>query len=463
MSKRILNGLHAKVFNKALLVTPQVLEPIVDYMLNPERMDVIKARELEQAPILANYDNDERFRLALADHFNVDLENSIGYIDVMGTLVNRAGQIDANCMELTSYQSLKDTLEAQISLGITKCVMRFDSGGGEAYRCFGTANAMRKMADANNVKIIAYIDGLSASASYGLTCIADEIISNPNAQVGSIGVLVQLYNDTKYLDKLGLERSFVYAGDNKIPFNKDGGFKESFIEKLQASVDKTYATFVDHVAQNRGLSNESVRATQASVYDADEALQKGLVDSIMEIEEFEEYLNSNLTSGGEGSLSDAPKLSTGTNTENEIKTGVLNMADNKDNIVELTANLEKAQAEVVTQKEAVADLQKSLAEMTVAKEQAETALATFKREAVTQDRANQLASVFGTESEKVAEFNKMFASLDDSAFTKLVGEFGATKQANVQNMAEQGHDNKPDPVVLTEAQKLAEQAKARKA
>lgn len=452
MSKRVLSGLHAKVFNKALLVTPQVLEPIVDYMLNPERMDVVKLKEIDQAPQLAQYDNNnDRYLNALADYYDVDLETGVGQIEVMGTLVNRSGQIDANCMELTSYQSLKDTFQAQIDLGINTCVMRFDSGGGEAYRCFGTAMALRKMADDNNVKIVAYIDGLSASASYGLTCIADEIVCNPNAQVGSIGVLVQLYNDSKYLKDLGVERSFVFAGDNKIPFDKEGAFSEKFITDLQASVDKIYNKFVAHVADNRNITENDVRATQASVYDADEALQKGLVDSIMEIEEFEEYL---------GSLVSGASL---TGDKDNKQLGKLDMADKEQAVVELTANLEKTQADLVAQKEAVANLQKSLAEMTVAKEQAESALATFKQDAVKQEREKKLASVFGSESEKVAEFSLMFASLDDTAFDKLVGELGATKQDKAKQMAEQGHDNKADPVVLTEAQKLAEQAKARKA
>ena len=48
--------------------------------------------------------------------------------------------------------------------------------------------------------------------------------------------------------------------------------------------------FITHVATNRGISEETVEATQAKMFSANKALELGLVDKIMTNEEFYEYL-----------------------------------------------------------------------------------------------------------------------------------------------------------------------------
>src|SRR5699024_3484405 len=76
-------------------------------------------------------------------------------------------------------------------------------------------------------------------------------------------------------------------GGNKIPFGKDGSFTEKFISDLQSSVDKTYSKFVNHVVTNRDLTEQQVIDTQASVFDPEDALTLGLIDRVMELEDFE--------------------------------------------------------------------------------------------------------------------------------------------------------------------------------
>ena len=450
MKKRTLSGLHRKVFDKPLLITTQALNPIVDYMLNPERSNLVK--EVDDAvgkPMASSFDDDNAsYQRALAEYYGLNLETGVGTINVDGVLVNRAGQIQG-CVELTSYEAIKEQFDTLCGLGMSTCVMQFDSGGGEAYRCFGTAQAIRKSADKNGVKIIAYVDGFSASASYALTCIADEIISNPQSQVGSIGVVVQLYNDSKYLENLGVERSFVYAGDSKIPYDKDGKFADGFIERLQQSVDKTYGTFVQHVASNRNLSVEQVIGTQANVYDVDEALEIGLIDKVLEIEEFEDYLNS-MTGKQQTGLS--------MSEQNEL-TKV------QATLTETEAKLTAKDSEIATLKASLENAGKALADLQKAKEEADTKLANYQAEAKLAGRKAQLAEVFGSESEKVDQFATMFASLGEEQFTSMVAEFGVKREQKAEEMKEQGHANKEQPLANTaqeQANALAELARKRK-
>ena len=281
-------NLLGKIYNKALLITLNDLHPIVDYLSSPERVASLRfEQDTQVAPQLSDYPLQEDYDKAMMTYLGINPETKVGVLNIDGTLVNREGQMNSQCIELTSYQGLKKKFESQIEMGVQSCVMMINSGGGECFGAWSTANYVQKLARQHNIKLTAYVNGTSASAAYVWASVADKVISHPLGQVGSIGVVVQLYNDSKMLDKMGVERSFVYAGGNKIPFDKQGNFTETFVKDLQDSVDKTYAKFVNHVAVNRNLTEQQVINTNASVFDADVALTLGLIDDVMELEDFE--------------------------------------------------------------------------------------------------------------------------------------------------------------------------------
>ena len=56
----------------------------------------------------------------------------------------------------------------------------------------------------------------------GLGAAAHEIIANPESEAGSIGVVISLQNNNKQLEKEGIERTFITAGSEKVPFEEDG-------------------------------------------------------------------------------------------------------------------------------------------------------------------------------------------------------------------------------------------------
>jgi ClpP class serine protease len=98
-------------------------------------------------------------------------------------------------------------------------------------------------------------------------------------------------NNSKQLEQAGLTRTFVTAGANKIPFDANGEFRGEFIASLQESVNELYGEFVAHVSKYTGLSEEEIKATEASMFRANKALSMGLINSIMTNEEFAEYLS----------------------------------------------------------------------------------------------------------------------------------------------------------------------------
>lgn len=215
----------------------------------------------------------------------------VGIINVHGSLTNKP--VVSMCGDAgTSYAGLLSQMTQAIEAGCKTVVLDIDSGGGEAFNCFQTADALRAMADSSGVYLISYVQSMAASAAYALAVCADEVICHPQGQVGSIGVLVSLMNDSKALEQKGYTRSFVTAGANKIPFDANGEFRDGFLSEIQTRVDELYGQFCEHVSHYTGMSVDAVKETEASVFSGPAGLKMGLVNSIMTNEAFADYLTT---------------------------------------------------------------------------------------------------------------------------------------------------------------------------
>lgn len=281
------------------------------------------------------------------------LKKGIGLLEVEGPTTYKPTGWEALCGG-TSYVGLMDKMQSHVDSGLKTVLMKINSHGGQAYRLMSTSAKLRKLADANNVKLIGYIDGCAASAGYGLASACHEIIANPDSEAGSIGVVVSLMNDSEHLKKEGYERTFITAGSEKVPYNKDGSFRENFLNDIQESVDTLYEKFTSHVASMRNMDVQSVIDTQARMFKAEKALEIGLIDSIMEEDEFQEYL---------GISPQGDKSPTGVNTTEVNTSTTLNKTTE-----ELSMSKDNGAASTVDQDAKLADMQAKLAEFEKAQE-----------------------------------------------------------------------------------------------
>lgn len=245
--------------------------------------------------------------------------DSVGVLDIDGPLTAKANLFQPLCGG-TSYEALIQQTKSYAEQGKSTLLLMVSSGGGEAFKLFSSANQIKKIAKDAGMKIIAYIDGISASAAYGLSVIADEIISHPESStIGSVGVIMSMVDSSKKMEKEGIRQVIVSAGKGKHPYAEDMSFKPEFIDNLQKEIDKLYTKFVTHVASNRNLSEQTVRDTEANTYNADDSLDLGLIDKVMTEPELFTYLENIDEQGistqkdnykGDMVMSKTPQLST---------------------------------------------------------------------------------------------------------------------------------------------------------
>lgn len=279
MHPHSLYRLASRVWNTPHLITPEAFRVVTDYFLSRN------SKDFRLDPIYPD-DSDSNTE---PDDSPTILPNDIGLLIVDGSLTYKP--VEGMCGEVgTSYQTLVNQVEEMAEAGVKTVVMQVSSGGGEGSHCFETANDIRAIADANGMTLIGYADEYACSAAYALICICDTVIANPSSDIGSIGVLIALMDQSKALEQAGLKPIFITAGEDKVPYANDGSFKQSFLDELQDSVDRMNAEFVTHVSKYTGLDPKTIRGFQARSFDGATAVSLGLANAVMTNREFSTFI-----------------------------------------------------------------------------------------------------------------------------------------------------------------------------
>ena len=467
--------LARQVFNTPQLVLADDLQAIAQFLVNRANgveMDSEYVNVKDDTPkfeLSANPTEEDIIKYERAIN-GISEDGTTGYLDVTGTLVAKHDDFNA-CMGFTSYEKLYSQFEKQVSMGIEKVVLNVDSGGGEARTAFEMADQFKALAVENNIPIYAYVDGLSASAAFLWSSIADEIVARPDSEIGSVGVVVQLVNNSKMLENKGITRKFITYGENKVPFDENGEFSKQFVKSIQEKVNKTGIQFNKFIARNRNMQVEDVIATQAEVYDAEDALAVGFVDKIMTKSEFyDNYLpklsnrksmyflqsEENMTK----MLNEVNKdVALNTDELQELKTQLATATETKE---QLTASLAELQADYDITKEQLEVMKVELAEVQQAKAQLESEKVQAELDARVAQRTAKLESALGADNEQVAKLLATTENLSDEQFDVIAQSLTVTQQAQQEQFAELGGEGQESVQQLSLGAKIAQTAKKMK-
>ncbi len=202
----------------------------------------------------------------------------IAVIPIHGTLVRRSHGLEA-ASGLTAYSDLSHSLEAALAdPQVRGVLLDVDSPGGEAGGVFELAERIR--AAASIKPIWAHANDSAFSAAYALAAGAQRLTLSQTAGVGSIGVLA-LHVDQSVKDtKDGLTYTAITAGARKNDYSPHAPLAAGAAQALQTEVDRLYALFVRQVATHRSLDETTVRATDAGLFFAEDAVGARLADAV---------------------------------------------------------------------------------------------------------------------------------------------------------------------------------------
>lgn len=207
--------------------------------------------------------------------------NGVAIIPVHGVIAKRMNLFSRISGGASTQLIGLDIRDALTREDVTGILLDIDSPGGTVD---GTQELARIVFEGRDQKpIIAYTDGMMASAAYWIGSAAKEIyISGELNPVGSIGVVAAHVDYSEYERQRGIKTTEVYAGkykriaSNYKPLSDDG--KTS----IQDQVDYIYSVFVDQVATQRNATVDEVLANMADgkIFIGMQAVRAGLVDGV---------------------------------------------------------------------------------------------------------------------------------------------------------------------------------------
>lgn len=236
----------------------------------------------DQGQILAMEDDDyepRRQQPCNGDGMYTVAKDNIAVVQVHGLLMARRGHITAECTELNSYERIRNNIQRALDHEpVKEIVLDFSTGGGMAVGC-------KELADfINQVKAIkpitAIVNFAAYSAGYFLASACSKIIVSQTSGLGSIGVIIEHLEVSKYEEEVGLKFSTFYRGDHKNDCSPHEPISDQAVAAINKRLDEAYEMFVDSVALYRGLDKQAVIDTQAGLMSAQEALKLGFADEL---------------------------------------------------------------------------------------------------------------------------------------------------------------------------------------
>ncbi|HCT64349.1 MAG TPA: signal peptide peptidase SppA [Lachnospiraceae bacterium] len=170
-------------------------------------------------------------------------------------------------------------------------ILYINSGGGGTYESDEMYLALKKYKEKTNRPIYAYYAKTAASGALYISMAADEIYANRMTMTGSIGVMINSYDATGLMNKLGIKDITVKSGKNKNMLSPTAGTSEEEIAILQSLIDENYNIFVGIVSEERGIPLDKAKEiADGRVYSAEQAKKLGLIDGIMGYADFMDML-----------------------------------------------------------------------------------------------------------------------------------------------------------------------------
>ncbi len=165
--------------------------------------------------------------------------------------------------------------------GAQAVVLLINSPGGSPVQAGIINDEVKRLKQLHNKPVYAVVEESAASAAYYIAVSADKIFVDKASIVGSIGVLMDGFGFTGLMDKLGVERRLMTAGENKgflDPFSPQTKTQRAY---AQAMLDQIHQQFITVVKEGRGQRLKETPETFSGLFwSGQQAVAIGLADQL---------------------------------------------------------------------------------------------------------------------------------------------------------------------------------------
>lgn len=195
-------------------------------------------------------------------------------IDIQG-VIGSDDAVNADAV-ITSLQSAFDHERTK---GV---ILRINSPGGSPVQAGLINDEIRRQRKLHpDIPLYAVIEDICASGGYYIAVAADRIYVDKASIVGSIGVLMDGFGFTGTMDKLGVERRLITAGDNKAILDPFSPEKPEHVAFAKNMLDQIHQQFITVVREGRGKRlKETPEMFSGLFWSGETSIEMGLADAL---------------------------------------------------------------------------------------------------------------------------------------------------------------------------------------
>jgi len=202
---------------------------------------------------------------------NIPLGSRLALIRIEGPIIDAKDAVD-EIKEYTRDKSIK------------AIVLRVDSPGGAVAPSQEIYEEVKKAVAKK--KVVVSMGSVAASGGYYISAPATKIIANPGTLTGSIGVIMEIPNIEKLMDKIGIRTEVIKSGRHKDIASAFRSMGKEEREILQGVMDNVHEQFIRAVAEGRKMKVEELRKiADGRIFTGEQAKTYGLVDELGTLED----------------------------------------------------------------------------------------------------------------------------------------------------------------------------------
>lgn len=190
-------------------------------------------------------------------------------------------------LQASAVDSLREEISAVLQIARAdrdEVLLQLDSEGGMVHG-YGLAASQLARLRAAGIRLTVAVDKVAASGGYLMACVAERVLAAPFAIVGSIGVVAQLPNFHRLLQRLDVDYELHTAGDYKRTLTMFGENTDAGREKFRVELEETHTLFKRFVSEYRPQLDIERVATGEHWFGS-QALELKLVDRLQTSDDY---------------------------------------------------------------------------------------------------------------------------------------------------------------------------------
>lgn len=200
-------------------------------------------------------------------------------------LVNIKGEI-ADGTEASAENIVASMRAALEDTGSQGLILLINSPGGSPVQAGIINDEIVRLKALHRKPIYAVVEESCASAAYYIAAAADKVYVNKASIVGSIGVLMDGFGFTGLMDKLGVERRLMTAGENKGFLDPFSPQTEAQRKHAQSMLNHIHSQFIEVVKKGRGdRLKETPDMFSGLFWTGQQAVELGLADELASLDQ----------------------------------------------------------------------------------------------------------------------------------------------------------------------------------